>query len=75
MRRLALQASPGGCCPALSAVRPSVISSSGSASTVVQENGSAQASPENLEQKVNRLNLAIEDVRRQLESMAPESSN
>ena len=44
----------------------------------VQENGSAQSSqssPENLEQKVNRLNLAIEDVRRQLESMAPESSN
>ena len=41
----------------------------------VQENGSSQASPENLEQKVNRLNLAIEDVRRQLESMAPESSN
>jgi len=39
------------------------------------ENGSAQASPENLEHKVNRLNLAIEDVRRQLESMAPESSN
>ena len=39
-------------------------------------NGSiAQGSPENLEQKVNRLNLAIEDVRRQLESMAPESSN
>ena len=36
---------------------------------------SAQGSSENLEQKVNRLNLAIEDVRRQLESMAPESSN
>ena len=36
---------------------------------------SAQGSPENLEQKVNRLNLAIEDVRRQLESMAPESSS
>ena len=41
----------------------------------VSENGTAQQSPENLEQKVNRLNLAIEDVRRQLESMAPESSN
>ena len=42
----------------------------------VQTNGlSAQGSSENLEQKVNRLNLAIEDVRRQLESMAPESSN
>tara|TARA_Y100000991_G_scaffold200557_1_gene172982 strand:- start:179 stop:460 length:282 start_codon:yes stop_codon:yes gene_type:complete len=42
----------------------------------VPTNGlSAQGSSENLEQKVNRLNLAIEDVRRQLESMAPESSN
>ena len=41
----------------------------------VQENGSVQPSSENLEQKVNRLNVAIEDVRRQLESMAPESSN
>ena len=42
----------------------------------VSTNGlSAQGSSENLEQKVNRLNLAIEDVRRQLESMAPESSN
>ena len=42
----------------------------------VATNGlSAQGSSENLEQKVNRLNLAIEDVRRQLESMAPESSN
>ncbi len=36
---------------------------------------SAEGSSENLEQKVNRLNLAIEEVRRQLESMAPESSN
>ena len=42
----------------------------------VPTNGlSAQGSSENLEQKVHRLNLAIEDVRRQLESMAPESSN
>ena len=42
----------------------------------VPTNGvSAEGSSENLEQKVNRLNLAIEDVRRQLESMAPESSN
>ena len=42
----------------------------------VPTNGlSAQGSSENLEQKVNRLNLAIEDVRRQLESMAPESSH
>ena len=42
----------------------------------VPTNGlSAQGSSENLEQKVNRLNLAIEEVRRQLESMAPESSN
>ena len=42
----------------------------------VPTNGvSAEGSSENLEQKVNRLNLAIEEVRRQLESMAPESSN
>ena len=42
----------------------------------VPTNGlSAEGSSENLEQKVNRLNLAIEDVRRQLESMAPESGN
>ena len=42
----------------------------------VPTNGlSAEGSSENLEQKVNRLNLAIEDVRRQLESMAPESCN
>jgi len=41
----------------------------------VPENGSTQQTPENLEQKVNRLNVAIDDVRRQLESMAPESSN
>ena len=42
----------------------------------VPTNGlSAEGSSENLEQKVNRLNLAIEDVRRQLESMAPDSSN
>ena len=42
----------------------------------VPTNGlSTEGSSENLEQKVNRLNLAIEDVRRQLESMAPESSN
>ncbi|OUW29221.1 MAG: hypothetical protein CBD29_01955 [Synechococcus sp. TMED169] len=41
----------------------------------VQENGSVQPTSENLEQKVNRLNVAIEDVRRQLESMAPESGS